>query len=105
MPFAFADSAENAIPLHVIETAALDGWCVDQPESVVNWIRLNGFSGKLGSALLVPGETGPIAVVGYGDADARARGRYALAGAAKKLPEGTYDIVWGLPEHLLETEC
>ena len=105
MPFAFADSAENAIPLHVIETAALDNWCVDQPESVVNWIRLNGFTGKLGSALLVPGETGPIAVVGYGDADARARGRYALAGAAKKLPEGTYDIVWGLPEHLLETEC
>lgn len=107
MTLKFAATTDTAIPLHVLETSALKDWLEGQDDSVVSWVNSNGFTGKLGQALLVPGPDGQVrmALAGYETSAMRARGRYALAGAALKLPEGVYRIDSGLPEALLETEC
>ncbi|MEX0340613.1 MAG: M17 family metallopeptidase [Arenibacterium sp.] len=107
MLLAFADTADTASPLQIIESDVLADWMSNQPEAIGNWIKLNGFTGKLAQTLMVPDLDGQgvMALAGFGNASERARTRYALAGAAQKLPEGTYKIASGLPQQLLETEC
>ena len=58
MPLTFADDASAAIPLHIIESAGLDAWLEGQADSVVDWVRLNGFKGRIGQTLLVPAPEG-----------------------------------------------
>lgn len=107
MSMVFAKASKAALPLHVLEKGAVKAWLEEQSEPVGNWVRATGFKGALGAALLVPGEDGrPVmALAGYGDAAARARGRFHLAGVAMKLPEGDYAIAGGLPDEALETEA
>ncbi|WP_422031545.1 leucyl aminopeptidase family protein [Roseovarius sp.] len=99
MPFEFAPADAPAIPLHVIGQEDVEAWAGEQPDGVAGWVRAAGFSGALGATLLVPGEDGQIAMAlaGYGTEQARARGRFHLAGAAAALPEGAYRLE-GLPE-------
>lgn len=91
---------DDALPLHVIESPDLTGWLGTQPDAVANWVRANGFKGGLGEVLMMPGPDGKpmMALAGYGTAGKRARGRFALAGAAGKLPDGPYRIASGLPK-------
>ncbi len=107
MPHCLAKDAQDAIDLHIIDTKSLDDWLAGQDETVRDWVRLNGFSGKLGQTLLIPadGDRAVIALAGYGTATKRARTHFPLASAATKLPEGTYRIASGLPEDMAETEC
>ncbi|SIT83602.1 leucyl aminopeptidase family protein [Pontibaca methylaminivorans] len=107
MSLSLFSSDPESLPLHVIETAALSGWLSDQAEDVGTWVRANGFRGKLGEALLVPGAGGrpAMALAGFGSAETRARGRFALAAAAARLPEGSYRIVSGLPEAARSNEA
>ncbi|GHF40592.1 leucyl aminopeptidase family protein [Seohaeicola zhoushanensis] len=107
MPYQFAPPTDAALPLHVIEAAALDAWLDGQAPEVAAWVRLNGFAGKIGQALLVPGAGGlaAMALAGYGSARERARGHFALAAAVAKLPEGTYALASGLEGPERETEC
>lgn len=100
MPHSLIPANNDALPLHVIESPDLAGWLDTQPDEVANWVRANGFKGNLGEALMVPGTGGKplMALAGYGSAEIRARGRFALAGAAGKLPDGCYRIASGLPE-------
>lgn len=86
--------AETAIPVQVIEAAALEAWLADQPERAARWSESAGFSARLGESLLIPDEDGGLGQVlaGYGDAKARARGRFHLAGVAAGLPEGVYRL-------------
>ena len=107
MPLSFAEPVESAIPLHIVEGNTIDAWLSDKPADVAEWVRLNGFEGGIGQVLIVPsGPDRPVsALVGYGTAAKRKRGRYALASAAAKLPEGVYRIASGAPETGLETEC
>ncbi|HCE70794.1 MAG TPA: leucyl aminopeptidase, partial [Ruegeria sp.] len=100
MPLSFAPADADALPLHVIEKTALDGWLQGQPASVAAWVRASGFTGAIGQALPVPGETGApvMALAGYGSAETRARKRFVLAAAAESLPEGIWRIGSGLPE-------
>ncbi|UXX82648.1 leucyl aminopeptidase family protein [Roseovarius pelagicus] len=97
----FADDAENAIPLHVIAVDTLDTWAKAQPDRIANWVRAAGFSGALGSTLLVPDGNGGIemALAGYGSDAARCRGRFHLAGCAAGLPEGIYALNGLEPEY------
>ena len=90
----FAATDAEAIPLHVIESDALDGWLETQPDRAAAWVRAAGFTGALGSTLLVPGADGNIALAlaGYGNDEARRRGRFHLAGCAGALPQGTYAL-------------
>ncbi len=106
MPLTFAAPSSDAIPVHVLATDAFDPWLAGQPDRVKAWVRANGFKGAQGQALIVPDPDGTpmMALAGYGDARQRARGRFALAGAVEKLPEGTYQIASGLPNDELATE-
>ncbi|MEQ8290704.1 MAG: leucyl aminopeptidase family protein [Roseovarius sp.] len=99
MSFEFAPADAPAIPLHVIGQEEVESWCDGQPGRVAGWVRAAGFTGAPGATLLVPGEDGQIAMAlaGYGTEQARARGRFHLAGTAAALPEGAYRLE-GLPE-------
>jgi len=103
----FAAADAPALPLHVIETSALDGWLAAQDDTVRTWVEANGFTGAQGQGLVVPGPDGQpaMALAGYGDAAQRARRRFILAGAAKSLPAGTYRIASGLEGQALENEA
>ncbi|MGR3273144.1 leucyl aminopeptidase family protein [Thalassococcus profundi] len=106
MPLTFAAPADAALPLHVLEPDAVEGWAAQQPTRVQAWLSASGFSGGLGSALMIPGDDGApaMALAGYGTAAARARQRFALAGAVSQLAPGRYRIASGLPGEAAATE-
>jgi leucyl aminopeptidase len=107
MPLTFSSETDAALPLYVIEQDGLDDWLEGQGAAVAVWVRATGFSAGIGSAALVPGTDGApvMALAGYGTAAKRARGRFALAAAAAKLPEGDYRLT-GWPEAMaLEEEA
>ncbi|MBK5933480.1 leucyl aminopeptidase [Rhodovulum imhoffii] len=94
MPASFAPATARTIPLHVIEESALASWCAALPDAQAAWLKATGFSAALGEVALLPDTQGGIsaAVAGFGTAAKRARGRFHIAAAAPKLPEGTYRI-------------
>ncbi len=105
-PLGFATDPGDALPLHVIDANQLEGWLEGRPEPLRAWVRANGFAAALGKVLLVPGADGApeMALAGYGNADARARGRFHLAAAASALPTGTYRLE-GLDPAVVEEEA
>ncbi len=107
MSMQFAAPSSDALPLHVLSEDALDAWLEDHTDTTRSWIAANGFTGAIGQSLLVPGEDGrmAMALAGYGTATRRARGRFALAAAAVKLPKGIYRIASGLPPEAAGTEA
>ena len=98
MPPFFADPATPSLPLHVVDKASLAGWLAAQPVPVASWLAQTGFDASLGELRLFPDPEGGIAgaVFGYGDAKARARGRFWLAKAAQSLPAGSWHLETGL---------
>ncbi len=104
MPFAFADTSDDAIPLHVIGSDDLDQQLADLPPMASAWAKAQEFNGTLGQILCVPDQTGQVelALVGYGKVEKRARGRFHMATAATKLPKGTYRIASSLDQPDLE---
>lgn len=106
MSLRFADVDPDAIDLHVLSQDTVEGWLADQPPAVAAWVVANGFTGSIGEALVIAGADGlpMMALAGYGTPQSRARGRFALASAAAKLPSGTYRIAGGLSAGQAETE-
>ena len=100
MPLTFADPTPDAIPLYVIDADHADAI----PKEASAWAQAHGFSGKDGQVLTVPDANGKIALalVGQGNASSRKRGRFAIAKAARLLPQGTYTIAAGLKGQALE---
>ncbi|WP_223421054.1 leucyl aminopeptidase family protein [Tateyamaria pelophila] len=106
MPLSFAADADNAIPLHVLDEGAVDDWMSRQDGATQNWASANGFSGALGQTLICPGPDGiAMAVIGYGNATSRARGRFHLAAGAIRLPEGAYALHHTLDPETLAIEA
>ncbi len=107
MTLSFANSNRDAIPLDVIDSDTLNDWLSQQPDVAQNWVRTNGFKGKIGDTLILPDMAGNAtqALLGYGTANTRARGRFHLAAGAAKLPKGTYQIQSGLPDDMAEQEA
>ncbi|QBF29906.1 M17 family metallopeptidase [Thalassococcus sp. S3] len=107
MTLTFAPDDSTATDLHLLDRAALPDWLGDQDESVRHWAEAHGFTGRIGEVLTIPGADGTVrmALAGYGDPATRARGRFALAAAAPKLPKGTYRIASGLPDDVAPAEC
>ena len=107
MSLRFADVDPDAIDLHVLSQDTVEGWLADQPPAVAAWVGANGFTGSIGEALVIAGADGlpMMALAGYGTPQSRARGRFALASAAAKLPSGTYRIAGGLSAGQAETEA
>jgi len=94
MSLKFASDSGKSVPLHVIESTALEGWLEARPASVTGWVRANGFDAKAGKVLLVPGDGGApvMALAGYGAERGRGQRRFVLAAAASRLPAGVYHI-------------
>ncbi len=101
LAFASADAA--ALPLHVLRAETAAAFLDACPAGQRAWLAAQGWSGAAGDPLLLPGPDGAVAgaVIGLGDAAARVRGRFALARAAAKLPEG----VWRLQGDLTGDEA
>ncbi|XDA98553.1 leucyl aminopeptidase family protein [Sulfitobacter sp. LCG007] len=106
MPLTFADPDRPFIPLHLLPEDDLDEWLRDRPAAVSGWVRASGFTGALGQALAVPDGDGGIALAlaGYGTPASRTRGRFHLAAAAAKLPEGCYGLQSDLDTDTLSAE-
>ncbi len=106
MTLSFAP-ATDALPLHLITPDKLEDWTSTQSAEVQAWVSASGFTGALGSALMIPGPLGApaAALAGYGTARQRSRTRFALAGAIPQLAPGSYRIASGLPPEQAETEA
>ena len=105
--FAAPDTATAAVPIHLIEKDGHSDWAAGQDARVQRWVAANSFAGGLGQCLHVPAPDGALAavLVGYGDAAARARGRFHLASAAAGLPAGDYRLATDLPAAQATTEA
>lgn len=91
---AFAPADAQALPLHVVPADGAADWIAAQAPAHRAWLSAQGFAGKLGTIAVLPDTDGrpAAAAFGWGDAAARARGRFHLAKAAEGLPEGAWRI-------------
>ena len=107
MSLCFASDASGAIDLHIVSIDSAAVWLDHLPPATADWARASGFTGGIGQVLSLPSTDAypALAAVGYGSATTRARGRFALAAAAAKLPAGTYQIAGGLPADQAENEA
>jgi len=98
MTLTFVDTDAATIPLHCVSSETSSNWLQAQDPFTKNLAEAHGFTGQLGQVLAVPGEDGSIkaVAVGVGSKAQRARGRFALAAAAGKVPSLEYHIASGL---------
>lgn len=94
MTLAFAPAGSPALALRLVEPQALDATLAALPAPQRAWAAASGFTGGLGQLCVLPGPDGAPAgaLFGWGDAAARARGRFHLARAAEALPEAVWRI-------------
>ncbi|WP_299746329.1 M17 family metallopeptidase [uncultured Tateyamaria sp.] len=103
MSLSFAKPDDALRPIHVLDETGAPDWLEEQPQAVQDWATAHDFKGALGQALLLPDDAG--AVIGYGNEETRARGRFHLAAGAAKLPVGTYSLVSDLDADTLANEA
>ncbi|PPB82306.1 leucyl aminopeptidase [Albidovulum inexpectatum] len=98
MRFAFADPSAPSLPLHLVEESRLEDFLSVCPAPHRNWLKAQGFTGSLGQLCVLPGEEGQPqgAVFGMGSASARKRGRFHVAAAAPRLPQGDWHLAGDL---------
>ena len=84
----------DALPLHLVQDGGLAELGPSLGEGPSAWASANGFSGALGQLCVLPGPDGRPAgaLLGMGTAAKRRRGRFHVARAAARLPEGTWAI-------------
>src|SRR5690606_17451831 len=87
--------ADESLPLHLVAKGGLDAFVERLDPAQRAWVRASAFKAGLGEVLAVPGPDGApaLALVGYGDAEARRRSRFGLASARADLPDATYHLV------------
>jgi len=101
----FAPEGGAALPLYLVSAGA------DLPAALspaqAAFARAQGFAGALGAICLLPDAEGGLAaaLAGHGTAEQRARQRFPLAGAAAKLPAGSWRLVHDLAPEALEIEA
>jgi leucyl aminopeptidase len=80
----------GAVPIRLVAPEGVE----TLPPSEAAWARANGFRGKLGSWLAVPGPDGAVAriLVGQGSAEERRRERLHLGAFARVAPPGQYRL-------------
>ncbi|TNC51467.1 leucyl aminopeptidase family protein [Rubellimicrobium rubrum] len=97
---AFAPDDADAIPLLPVTPESLDAALATLPPDQAAWARRLGFRAGAGEVAVLPGPDGIArALIGRGKPEARARGRFALAQGASRLPEGIYRLDGSLDEH------
>ena len=105
MPLRFAPAnADKALPLHIVSEGDSKDWIAKQTPAHRAWLKSQGFVGKLGTFAVLPADSGKpkLAVLGWGDAATRARGRFHVGKAANVLPEGIWRIEGNLDQAELE---
>ena len=81
----------KATPIHMVTEDALNGLLRTFPKPQSTWIKAQGFIGKAGSHVAVPGEKGEIERVVYGTGDAsQTADPFLPAKLVSALPAGTY---------------
>lgn len=90
--FAPTDAPSRALVL--VAPEGLAAWKDGLTAPVRRWLDETGFEAGAGDLRLVPGSDGGVdhAVAGLGSAQARARGRFALARAIAGLPAGAWHL-------------
>ena len=83
-------SAPNAMPLHVVEEDTLSVWLKRQSRDVQTWVKSNGFKGRAGQRLAVPGKGGHAELIMCGMASPPEV--WNFAGLPSSLPQGTYRL-------------
>lgn len=107
MALKFAKVAEKTLPLHIVETTDFEAWKASCDDQTKTWLETTGFKPSIGAVSLVPGSDGKprSAVVGFGHQEDRVKGRFALAAAATKLPERSFEITSSPEGFDFETEA
>jgi leucyl aminopeptidase len=82
------------VPIRLVGSGELDALSAALPGPQAAWLRANGFRGKLGSALALPGPDGAVecVLVGWGTEAQRRRGRLHLGDFARAAPPGSYRL-------------
>ncbi|MDJ1009200.1 MAG: leucyl aminopeptidase family protein [Paracoccaceae bacterium] len=95
---AFAPADADARPLHAVPAETVEDWVETLDPAHRAFAKASGFRGKSGQVVLLPGADGePVAAAaGLGTARQRRRGRFLLAAARAKLPEGVWRLEPGL---------
>lgn len=90
----FAPDSADAIPLTLVSPTTLEKTLSALDPVARAWAGAQGFAARPGEVLTMPGTDGTMAgaLVGLGSDEARARGRFLAAGAAGRLPRGTYRL-------------
>ena len=96
----FADPDDDATPLRLIEQADAAEALGALDEAERDWAEAHGFTGALGEFVLIPDGAGGVveALVGWGDAAARAARRFSIADFAARAPKGAWRIESPLSE-------
>jgi leucyl aminopeptidase len=107
MSLTFAPATDDALPLTLVAKDGLDAFVAGLSKPHAAWVEAHGFKAGLGAVLVLPGADGApeAAVVGLGDAKARARRRFGTAAARAKLPAGTYRLETDLTGPALDEVC
>jgi leucyl aminopeptidase len=105
MPPVFAPQTETAVDIRLVEQADLPAARAALAPAAQAWLDAQGFEAKLGQAVALPRADGGVdaVLVGWGDAGARRRDRFHLAGAS--LPPGVYRLRTELPQDAAEEQA
>ncbi|MEM9850820.1 MAG: leucyl aminopeptidase family protein [Pseudomonadota bacterium] len=100
LTFASADAATR--PLHAVAHGDVRDWRATLDPAQAAFVEASGFLGKSGQMVLLPGADGTVtgAAIGLGTPKQQKRGRFLMATARAKLPEG----VWRLTSDLAGPE-
>lgn len=88
----FSASLTDAVPLFLAESNGVEALAAGIGANGVAWATRTGFSGKAGELCLLPNDDGTLRAGVIGIGDEASDGLWVLAGAAQKLPEGTYAL-------------
>ena len=88
----FAPTGAEAIKTYICTKEIANAVLTQLSDAQQKAAQFHGFDGGLGQALIVHAAEQPIALLGIGNDAARKRGRFALAAAAAKLPDGIYEL-------------
>lgn len=103
----FAEDSDDALPLVAVAPDDIEAWRKAAPPAAAAWVEAAGFKAGIGEVVALPSAEGAVtgALIGLGDAKARARGRFALAAGVAKLPEATWRLETGQTGAALQEEA
>ncbi|MFQ5567565.1 MAG: leucyl aminopeptidase family protein, partial [Paracoccaceae bacterium] len=79
---------DRSVPIRLVAAETLEDVTAELPGGQAAWVRANGFSARLGTALALPGADGTVerVLVGWGTAQTRQRERLHLGDFARAAP-------------------